>query len=193
MTIMTRIQRVYRFGRICILGQWFFTFWVFGVTATSLHLSDGLQFIVPMLGYIVSVAAIHVVVTYFSVKAKTAKPASPTDPRPSLWYILTYSVSSLMWFTTMACVVLVLVRTMPFADEKDKEGGLRKCHSKYKTYKCYYSTNNAQVNTLAKINTAATSFIIIFVVAHWFEISKLWWQKFTPEEIGEAYDLNGRS
>lgn len=65
-----------------------------------------------------------------------------------------------MWFTTMACVVLVLVRTMPFADEKDKEGGLRKCHSKYTTYKCYYSTNNAQVNTLAKINTAATSFIV---------------------------------
>jgi hypothetical protein len=60
----------------------------------------------------------------------------------------------------MACVVLVLVRTMPFADEKDKEGGLQKCHSKYTSYKCYYSTSNAQVNTLAKINTAATSFIV---------------------------------
>lgn len=60
----------------------------------------------------------------------------------------------------MACVVLVLVRTLPFARDKDRDGGLRNCGSKYNKYKCYYSTNNAQVNTLAKINAAATGFIV---------------------------------
>jgi hypothetical protein len=48
------IKRVYSLGRICILGQWFFTFWVLGVTAQSLRLSNGLPSIVPMLGYAVS-------------------------------------------------------------------------------------------------------------------------------------------
>jgi hypothetical protein len=48
------IKRVYSLGRICILGQWFFTFWVLGVTAQSLHLSSGLPFIIPMLGYTLS-------------------------------------------------------------------------------------------------------------------------------------------
>jgi hypothetical protein len=65
-----------------------------------------------------------------------------------------------MWFATMACVVLVLVRTMPFADEKDREGGLKNCGTKYNHHKCYYSTGNAQVNTLAKMNTAVTGFIV---------------------------------
>lgn len=60
----------------------------------------------------------------------------------------------------MACVVLVLVRTWPFANDKDRDRGPRSCGSRYTKYKCYYSTNNAQENTLAKINTAATGFIV---------------------------------
>jgi hypothetical protein len=51
---MTPIKRVYSLGRLCILGQWFFTFWVLGVTAKSLQLSSRLPSIVPMLGYAVS-------------------------------------------------------------------------------------------------------------------------------------------
>lgn len=51
---MTPIKLVYSLGRLCILGQCFFTFWVLGVTAQSLHLSNGLPSIVPMLGYAVS-------------------------------------------------------------------------------------------------------------------------------------------
>jgi hypothetical protein len=74
--------------------------------------------------------------------------------------MLTYAVSSLMWFAAMACVVLVLVRTMPFADEKDREGGLKNCGNKYSSHKCYYATSNAQLNTLAKMNTAVTGFIV---------------------------------
>ena len=91
---------------------------------------------------------------------KTAKPVSPTEARPSRWYTPTYAASSLTWFATMACVVLVLVRTLPFANDKDRDGGLQNCGSKYSKYKCFYSTNNAQVNTLAKINTAASCFIV---------------------------------
>lgn len=74
--------------------------------------------------------------------------------------MLTYAVSSLMWFATMACMVLVLVRTMQFEDEKDREGGLKSCGTKYTHHKCYYSTGNAQINTLAKMNTAVTGFIV---------------------------------
>lgn len=51
---MTPIKRVYSLGRLCILGQWLFTFWVLGVTAKSLHLSNGLPSNVPMLAYAVS-------------------------------------------------------------------------------------------------------------------------------------------
>lgn len=51
---MTPIKRVYNLGKICILGQWFFTFWVLGVTAQSVHISNGLPSITPMLGYVVS-------------------------------------------------------------------------------------------------------------------------------------------
>ena len=65
-----------------------------------------------------------------------------------------------MWFATMACVVLVLVRIWPFARDKGRDGRLRNCGSKYDKFISYYSTNNAQVNTLARINTAATGFIV---------------------------------
>lgn len=72
-----------------------------------------------------------------------------------------YAISSLMWFAAMACVVLVMVDTLPFADDKDKDRGLQDCGGRYhSSYKCYYATSNAQVNTLAKMNTAVTSFIV---------------------------------
>jgi hypothetical protein len=62
----TRLRRVYRRSRICVLGQWFFTFWVLGITAQSIHLSSALPFTVPMLAYIVSVVSVHFTKLLFS-------------------------------------------------------------------------------------------------------------------------------
>lgn len=90
------------------------------------------------------------------------KLTSSTDHRLPPWYMAIYATSSLMWFASMACVVLVMVDTLPFADDKDKDGGLQNCGGRYtySSYKCYYSTSNAQVHTLARMNTAVTGFIV---------------------------------
>ena len=60
----------------------------------------------------------------------------------------------------MACVVLVLIDTLPFEDEHDKDGGLKVCGSKTgPDFECYYKTHNALINIFAKMNTATVGFI----------------------------------
>ncbi|RDL42053.1 uncharacterized protein BP5553_02032 [Venustampulla echinocandica] len=183
----TGVQRVYARKGGFLLGQWFFTFWVLGATAQSLRLASELRFAVPMLAYTVVCASIHVVPMYYF--AMSNKPVSPTNSRPPQWYLVTYAISSVAWFAAMACVVLVLVDTLPFDGDEDIAKGLQKC-GKHKTYKCYHATKNAQINTLAKMNTATAGFITLFIIGHWYQISKLWWCTFTADEIREAYEFN---
>lgn len=49
-----RVRSVYARKGWFLLVQWFFTFWVLGVTAQSLFLSEKLPSVVPMLSYIVA-------------------------------------------------------------------------------------------------------------------------------------------
>lgn len=84
-------------------------------------------------------------------------PTSPTDPRPTRWYLIGHGISSLAWVATLACVVLVVIKSQPFAGDKDKESGLQRCG---RGDKCYPATHNAQINTHAKVNTAAVSIIM---------------------------------
>lgn len=49
-----RVRSVYARKGWFLMIQWFFTFWVLGVTAQSLSLSEKLPFVVPMLAYIVA-------------------------------------------------------------------------------------------------------------------------------------------
>ncbi|KAL5346635.1 hypothetical protein ACLOAV_008342 [Pseudogymnoascus australis] len=182
---VTSVQRVYGLKTIFVLIQWFFTFWVLGVTAQSLTLVDGLPSVVPMLAYTVTCAAIHIVLMYYFMKAN--KPVSRTNPQPSWRFLISYGISSLAWLGAMACVILMLIDTLPFDGDKDKAKGLQKCGHRT-TYKCYHGTHNAQLNTFAQMNTATAGFITLSIIAQWYQISKLWWGTFTADQIREAYE-----
>lgn len=90
---------------------------------------------------------------------KVANPPSPTKPQPPLWYIVAYSLSSLMWFAAMACEVLVLINTLPFDGDEDRGKGLQDC-GRYNSYKCYHATTNAKLNTLVKMSLGGVSLIV---------------------------------
>ena len=79
-----RLRRVYSRSRICLLGQWFFTFWVLGITARSIHLSSALPFTVPMLAYIVSVVSVHSLQNWYFPKISLHEAAHETLFRPRL-------------------------------------------------------------------------------------------------------------
>ncbi len=65
-----------------------------------------------------------------------------------------------MWFAALACAVLLLIDTLPFSDDEDRDKGLQDCGYKWSHYKCYHSTKNAQVSTLAKMDVAVIGFIL---------------------------------
>ncbi|KFY77525.1 hypothetical protein V499_03113 [Pseudogymnoascus sp. VKM F-103] len=167
-----------------LIVQWFFTFWVLGATARSLTIAENLASVVPMLTYTVACAAVHVVPMYYFVNH--VNPALPRNPRPAWWYLISYAISSFAWIGAMVCVVLVLIKSMPFDGEKDREHGLQRCS---RGRKCYASTHNAQINTNAKMNIATVGFILLSIIGHWYQISKLWLCNFMAEETRAAYDF----
>lgn len=138
---------------------------------------------------------------------KEVNPISPTNPRPARWYLISYAISSLAWAGAVVCVVLVLIKSMPFGGEEESE--LQRCrHGR----KCHPATHNAQVNTLAKMNMATTGFIMwvysrrlllqhmvhsscyadlhsLSIIGHWYQLSKLWLCTFTADEIRVAYEF----
>ncbi|OBT83744.1 hypothetical protein VE02_06812 [Pseudogymnoascus sp. 03VT05] len=167
-----------------LIVQLFFTFWVLGATARSLTIAGNLPSVIPMLAYTVAYAAVHVVLMYYFVNH--VNPALPWNPRPAWWYIISYGISSLAWVGAMVCVILVLIKSMPFDGEKDREHGLHRCsHGR----KCYPSTHNAQINTNAKMNIATAGFLLLSIMGHWYQVSKLWLCKFTADETRAAYDF----
>ncbi|OBT68144.1 hypothetical protein VE03_01614 [Pseudogymnoascus sp. 23342-1-I1] len=178
------VINVYGRKSLFLLIQWFFTPWVLGTAAQSLHNADKLPYVVPMLAYLVTCAAVHIVAMYYFVREKY--PVSSKDPRPPRWYLISYGISSLAWVAAMACVVLVEIESYPFRYDRDREHGLQNCS---KGRKCYPSTPNAQINTNACISIAAISFILLDIICHWYYVSKLWLCKFTADEIRTAYEF----
>lgn len=88
---------------------------------------------------------------------RVLNPALPTNPRPASWYLISYGISSLAWAGAMVCVILVLIESVPFRNDRDREHGKQDCG---KGRKCYPSTHNAQINTYACMNTATVGFIM---------------------------------
>ncbi|KFY58768.1 hypothetical protein V496_05971 [Pseudogymnoascus sp. VKM F-4515 (FW-2607)] len=177
------VIRVYFSKTSFLLMQWFFTPWVLGTSAQALHLSGDLPSVVPMLAYLLICAVVHIVAMYYFVHAQF--PVSSKDPRPPRWYLISYGVSSLAWAAAMACVVLVEIESHQFRGDRDKEKGLQRCG---KSRKCYPSTPNALINTDACIGLAAISCILMNIICHWYQVSKLWRYTFTADEIRTAYE-----
>ncbi|KFX99137.1 hypothetical protein V490_01932 [Pseudogymnoascus sp. VKM F-3557] len=176
------VFRIYSRRWWMLIVQWFFTFWVLGATATCLSRAENLPSAVPFLAYIVTCAGVHVVLMYFF--SHDVCPTSPTNPRPGRWHTIAYAVSSLAWFAALACVVLVLIKALPFDGEE--EDYRERCRN---GRKCYPATHNAQISTYSKMNIATGGFIIISIIGQWYQIFMLWRGTFTTDEKRVAYEL----
>jgi len=73
---------------------------------------------------------------------KGVKPTSRSKPQPTRCTVTACALSSCMWFGALACEVLVLLDTLPFDGEADRDKGLQSCGGyRTTTYKCYAATS----------------------------------------------------
>jgi len=92
---------------------------------------------------------------------KGMKPTSRTKPQPTKTSITACALSSCMWFAALACEVLVLLDTLPFDGEADRDKRLQSCGGcRTTTYKCYASTSNSRLNTTVKLSLAGASVVV---------------------------------
>ncbi|KFY62565.1 hypothetical protein V497_02318 [Pseudogymnoascus sp. VKM F-4516 (FW-969)] len=116
-----RVHAIYSNKGWCLLPQVFFSFWVLIATARSLSISERMPSAIPMLGYILGCAAINLIPMVFF--AREMKPLSPRNARLATWYPVGYAISSLAWIGAMVCVILVLIKSMPYeGDEGCRRG-----------------------------------------------------------------------
>ncbi|KFY46773.1 hypothetical protein V494_00329 [Pseudogymnoascus sp. VKM F-4513 (FW-928)] len=116
------VCKVYGSKTTYLFIQWFATTVVLGTTAQSLHLSDKLPSIVPMLAYLLICAVVHIIAMYYFIREKS--PVSSKDPRPARWYLISYTVSCFAWVAAMVCVVLVEVASHQFRFDRNKDDGM---------------------------------------------------------------------
>ncbi|KFY15537.1 hypothetical protein V492_01919 [Pseudogymnoascus sp. VKM F-4246] len=181
------VTRIYSGKLKYLLAQWIVYFFVLGPSARSLAIASKAQFVVPKLAYAVACAAVHIVgaIPFMSHD----NPTSPTNISPPKWYLIGSAVSSLAWVAATACMIVVTVETMPFNREEDKSHGMHDCPRKGNQNKrCYPLTDNAMIAFDAQMSMTATIIILLTIIGHWYQLSKLWRSKFTADEIMEAHE-----